>query len=166
MLLTDLLTDRHYKFLSDAQLVTLRKIPCKFQLNPSSRLGGVVRTRYFDIDDLRTYLRTDGKNFCQMHNQTSKGKFPGSLSLIHQVVQEELWPKDLVTHRLHTYGYTYGYTGGVYRLASLAKSSPFLKHKCIYVEQNKTSFFNQSVYICNTRARAKQTNQSTLRMKK
>ena len=40
--------------MSDAQLDTLRKIPCKFQLNPSSRLGGVVRTRFFDFDDLRT----------------------------------------------------------------------------------------------------------------
>ena len=46
--------------MSDAQLDTLRKIPCKLQLNPSSRLGGVVRTRFFDFDDLRTYLRTDG----------------------------------------------------------------------------------------------------------
>ena len=56
------------KCLSDAQLDTLRKIPCKFQLNPFSRLGGVVRTRFFDFEDLRTYLRTDGKNFCQVHN--------------------------------------------------------------------------------------------------
>ena len=55
-------------FLSDAQLDTQRKIPCKFQLNPSSRLGGVVVTRFFDFDDLQTYLRTDGKNFCQVHN--------------------------------------------------------------------------------------------------
>ena len=55
-------------FLSDAQLDTLRKISCKFQLNPSSRLGVVIRTRFFDFDDLRTYLRTDGKKFCQVHN--------------------------------------------------------------------------------------------------
>ena len=68
MLLTDLLTDRHQKFLSGAQLDTLRKIPCKFQLIPSSRLGGVVRTRFFDFDDLLTYLQTDSKNFCQVHN--------------------------------------------------------------------------------------------------
>ena len=31
-------------------------------------LGGVVITRFFDFDDLLTYLRTDVKNFCQMHN--------------------------------------------------------------------------------------------------
>ena len=66
MLLTDLLTDRHQKFLSGAQLDTLRKIPCKFQLIPSSRLGGVVRTRFFDFDDLQTYLRTNGKNACTL----------------------------------------------------------------------------------------------------
>ena len=63
MLLTDLVTDRHQKFLSDAQLDTLRKIPCKFQLNPSSCLGGDVVTRFFDFDDLLTYLQTDIKNF-------------------------------------------------------------------------------------------------------
>ena len=68
MLLTDLVTDRHQKFLSDAQLDTLRKISCKFQLNPSSPLGGVVRTRFFDFDDLQTYLQTDGKYCCQVHN--------------------------------------------------------------------------------------------------
>ena len=68
MWLTDLLTDRHQKFLSGAQLDTLRKIPCKFQLNPSSRLGGVVVTRFFDFDYLLTNLQTDGKNFCQVHN--------------------------------------------------------------------------------------------------
>jgi len=61
MLLTDLVTEN---ILSDAQLDTLRKIPCKFQLNPFSCLGGVVVTRFFDFDDLRTYLRTDGKHFC------------------------------------------------------------------------------------------------------
>ena len=69
MWLTDLLTDRHWKFLLDAQLLeNLRKIPCKFKLNPSSYLGGVVVTRFFDFDDLLTYLQTDIKNFSQMHN--------------------------------------------------------------------------------------------------
>ena len=69
MWLTDLLTNRHWKFLSDAQLLeNLGKIPCKFKLNPSSCLGGVVVTRFFDFDDLLTYLQTDVKNFCQMHN--------------------------------------------------------------------------------------------------
>ena len=39
----------HPKFLSDAQLIdTWRKISWRFQLNPSSRLGGVVRTRFCD----------------------------------------------------------------------------------------------------------------------
>ena len=46
----------------------LRNILCMFLLNLSSRLGGVVITRFFDFDDLQTYLRTDGKNFCQVHN--------------------------------------------------------------------------------------------------
>ena len=55
MWLTDLLTNRHWKFLSDAQLLeNLGKIPCKFKLNPSSCLGGVVVTRFFDFDDLLT----------------------------------------------------------------------------------------------------------------
>ena len=107
MLLTDLLTDRHQKFLSGAQLDTLRKIPCKFQLNPSSRLGGVVRTRFFDFDDLRTYLRTDGKNFCQVHNQTPKGKFPEDFSSIHPAVQEELSGQDFC---IRVYGRTDGRT--------------------------------------------------------
>ena len=49
--------------MSDAQLDTLRKIPCKFQLNPYSCLGGVVVTRFFDFDDLLTYLQMDVKNF-------------------------------------------------------------------------------------------------------
>ena len=53
---------------SDAQLDTLRKIPGKFQLNPSCRLGGVVVTRLFHFEESQTYLRTDVKNFCQMHN--------------------------------------------------------------------------------------------------
>ena len=35
-------------FLSDAQQETFRKIPLKFQLNPTSRLGGVVVTRFCD----------------------------------------------------------------------------------------------------------------------
>ena len=35
------------RVLADAQLDTLKKIPYKFQLNPSSRLGGVVVTGYF-----------------------------------------------------------------------------------------------------------------------
>ena len=48
-------------FFLDAQLDTLRKILCKFRNNPSSRLGGVVRTRLFDFDDLWTYLQTDIK---------------------------------------------------------------------------------------------------------
>ena len=60
MLLTDLLTDKHQKFLSGAQLDTLRKIPCKFQLNPSSRLGGVVISRYFDFGNGRTDWQTEG----------------------------------------------------------------------------------------------------------
>ena len=38
------------------------------KLKESKAEGGVVRTRFFDFDDLRTYLRTDGKNFCQVHN--------------------------------------------------------------------------------------------------
>ena len=49
------------------------------------------------------------KNFCQMHNQTPKGKFPKSFSLIHPAVQEKLWSQDLVT--------TYGRTGVNCRLA-------------------------------------------------
>ena len=43
-------------FLSDAQLDTSRNIPGKFQLNPSSRLGGVVLTRF---GDGHTYRHTD-----------------------------------------------------------------------------------------------------------
>ena len=83
--------------MSDAQLDTLRKIPCKFQLNPSSHLGGVVRTRYFDFYDLQTYLRTDGKHFCQVHNKTPKGKFPEDFSSIHPAVQEELSGQDFLS---------------------------------------------------------------------
>ena len=50
----------HPKFLSDAQLDTWRKISWRFQLNPSSRLGGVVRTRFFKQRDGRTDWRTGG----------------------------------------------------------------------------------------------------------
>ena len=87
MWLTDLLTNRHWKFLSDAQLLeNLGKIPCKFKLNPSSCLGGVVVTRFFDFDDLLTYLQTDVKNFCQMHNWHLKENSLEDFSLIHPAV--------------------------------------------------------------------------------
>ena len=58
--LTDLVTDRHQKFLSDVQLDTLRKIPWRFRLNPSSRLGGVVWTRFFKQRDGWTDGQTGG----------------------------------------------------------------------------------------------------------
>ena len=47
----DLLTDWHQKFLSDAQIDTLRKICWRFQLNQSSPLGEVVRTKFFKQGD-------------------------------------------------------------------------------------------------------------------
>ena len=77
-LLNVLVTDTHLKFLSDAQLDTLRKIPCKFQLNPSSRLGVFVVTRFFDFDDLLTYLETDGKIFVRC---TTRGLKENSLKI-------------------------------------------------------------------------------------
>ena len=97
---------------SDAQLDTLRKIPGKFQLNPSCRLGGVVVTRLFHFEESQTYLRTDVKIFCQMHNQTHKEKFPEDFSSIHPAVQEELSGQDILI--LMTYGLTYGLTVKVF----------------------------------------------------
>ena len=41
-----------FHYLLGAQLITLRKIPCNLRPYPSTRLGGVVRTRLFDFDDL------------------------------------------------------------------------------------------------------------------
>ena len=55
-------------------------ILCKFQLNQSSCLGGVVITRFFDD------LLTDIKNFSHMQNETPLGKFPLSFSLINLAV--------------------------------------------------------------------------------
>ena len=54
-------THPHEKNLSDAQLDTLKNIPCKFQFNLYSCLGGVVRTRFFwkRVADWRTGWRTD-----------------------------------------------------------------------------------------------------------
>ena len=48
----DLLTD--VKNFSHTKRDTFRQIPFKFQLNPSSRLGGVVISRYFDFGNGRT----------------------------------------------------------------------------------------------------------------
>ena len=53
ILMTYLLTD--IKILSDVQLNTYGKIPCKFQFNTSSRLGRVVWRGYFYFD-----LASDG----------------------------------------------------------------------------------------------------------
>ena len=51
-----------------AQLGVWGNIPWQYEVNPVCGLGGDVVTRFFDFDDLRTYLQTDGKNFCQVHN--------------------------------------------------------------------------------------------------
>ena len=107
-------------------------LPCKFQLNPSSRLGGVVRTRFFDFDDLRTYLRTDGKSFCQVHNQTPKGKFPEDFSSIYPAIQEELWSKDFFI--LMTYGLTYRLT-----------SKLFVRCTTRHLQENSLKILDQTI---------------------
>ena len=55
----DLLTD--VKNFSHTKRDTFRQIPFKFQLNPSSRLGGVVISRYFDFGNGLTYSLIDGQ---------------------------------------------------------------------------------------------------------
>ena len=81
--------------MSGAQLDSLRKIPWRFQLNPSSRLGGVVVTRFFSwLTDLVSH-----RNFCQLNQPSCLGGV---------VVVRFLWLTILLT-------------GGICRLALLVK---------------------------------------------
>ncbi len=54
--------------------------------------GDLVTNKIFDFGDFLIQSLMDIK--CQMQNQTPKGIFPESFSLIHLIVMEELWSQD------------------------------------------------------------------------